>query len=390
MMARDRIYLDYAATTPLDPAVRKAMLPWLDAGNASSQYAEGRRARAAVDLARERVSQALGVDFGSCLFTGSGTEAATLAVVGAALARRPEGRDRVLLSSADHHCVTELRSLLERLGFRVTMLTVRPDATVDVAVVTRELDATVALVSTMHVNNEVGTFNPIPEIAAAAHAVGAWHHTDAVQSFTKVSWTMDSLGTDLVTVSAHKIYGPKGVGAIAIRPGVKLISLAPGGGQEREMRGGTENVAGIVGFGEAVRRAEPADGAGQLRARLRDGLAQIGATLTIPRDVPTLATHVHVRFPGIPAETLLIRLDQEGVAASAGAACSSGSLEPSHVLQAMGWDEVAAAEGVRFTIGHPTTSDEIDEALRRIQRAVAGIRSAQAVPARAARRGRVP
>jgi cysteine desulfurase len=377
MKGATRVYLDYAATTPLDPAVRKAMLPWLDAGNASSQYAEGRRARSAVDQARERVSQALGVDFGSCLFTSGGTEAATLAVVGAALARREEGRDRVLLSAADHHCVTELRTLLARIGFRVEMLPVHADATVHPEALQDRLGTDVAVVSTMHVNNEVGTFNPIPAIVAATHAAGAWHHTDAVQSFTKFSWTLDSLGTDLVTVSAHKIYGPKGVGAIAIRPGVKPVSLAPGGGQEREMRGGTENVAAIVGFGEAVARAVPVAGLAPLRDRLLAGLVQLGAMPTLAEGTPTLESHVHVRFPGIPAETLLIRLDQAGVSASAGAACSSGSVEPSHVLMAMGFDESAAAEGVRFTIGHPTTPSEIEDALGRIATAVEGIRQAQ-------------
>lgn len=374
----DRIYLDHAATTPLSKAAEAAMRPWLNAGNPSSLYAEGRKAKDALDSAREILSDTLGCRFAEVLFTSGGTEAANLAIVGTALQNEDSTRNRVLLGAAEHHCVLHTQSLLERLGYRVELIPVDREARVDPN--TLPLGPDVLLVSVMHANNELGSVNPVRAIADRVHEYGAIFHTDAVQSFLKPelgspTWKVADLDADLVTISAHKVNGPKGTGAIYMRAGVKLKSLIGGGGQEREVRGGTENVAGIVGFGKAVAEhvRTPHAVSQSTRESLATGLADLGALASV-RQGPTLRGHVHGRFPGIPAQTLLIALDRAGVAASSGAACSSGSVEPSHVLLACGYSPIEAAEGVRFTLGPETRPDEVEEALLRLARVLDRIR----------------
>ena len=350
----ERIYLDNAATTPLHPKVAEAMLPWLrdGYGNPSSLHAEGRRAKDAIDAAREILSAQLGCLFAEVLFTGSGTEAANLALVGAALSNTDPTRKRILVSAVEHHCVLHCQTILERLGYSFEQIPV--DRYGRAKPIAFEND--VLLVSVMHANNELGTINLVREIAAAAHRAGALFHTDAVQTFLSLDWQVADLDADIVTMSAHKVGGPKGVGAIYTRAGVILKPLIAGGGQEREVRGGTENVAGIAGFAAAVANYKQDD-----RTAIRDAFAQrlveAGFALSVPNDVPTLSTHCHGRFPGIDAETMLIRLDRMGVSASSGAACSSGSIEPSHVLLACGYSLTEAKEGLRFTLG--TTPDTL-------------------------------
>lgn len=348
-----RLYFDHAATSPLLPEAREAMLPWLDSGNASSLYSEGRAARSAIDEARETLSTTLGCLFAEVLFTSSGTEAANMALVGAALANEDSRRKRILMSAVEHHCVLETRPILERLGHEVELIPVDRQARVDLDALESSLGDDVLLVSVMHANNEIGTIQPARQISDLAHKVGALTHCDAVQTFRTLSWKFSDLDADIITISAHKIGGPKGVGAIYTRAGVILKPIIVGGGQEREMRAGTENVAAIAGFAAAVRSASP------LSSVARDAfVADVEDAIWTTPFAESLPGHAHARFPGVSAESILIRLDRMGLAASSGAACSSGSLEPSHVLQACGYSEGEAKEGVRFTFGRSTSVED--------------------------------
>ncbi len=409
-----RIYLDYAATTPLAPEAVEAMLPWLEDeyGNPSSLHADGRSAKDAIDEAREIVSGALGCLFAEVVFTGSGTEAANLAILGAALHNTDSSRSRILLGAAEHHCVLHTQTLLERFGYRVDLIPVDREARVSPSGLASLLGDDVLLVSVMHANNELGTINSIRELSDLAHGVGALMHTDAVQTFGR-PWRVDELDADLVSISAHKINGPKAVGALYQRAGVKLQPLIVGGGQEREMRAGTENVAGIAGCGAAVRlrtrlyrssgpasdhgagtrgpsTAQPSpglgdsaqdDGFGGARSRQEVARAAFISKLTERGFVPTTSSfedvlpgHAHLRLPGVDAETMLIRLDRMELSASSGAACSSGSLEPSHVLLACGYSERESREGLRFTFPIDADLAEAEEAAERVIEAADGIR----------------
>ena len=342
------------------------MAPWLagEYGNPSSLYEEGRRARAAIDEAREVVSGALGCLFAEVVFTSGGTEAANLAIVGAALANEDAARRRILLGAAEHHCVLHTRPILERLGYRVESIPVDRVARVRLDELESMLAPDVLLVSLMSANNELGTIQPVDEVAVLAHRHGALYHCDAVQSLAIQSpkpKTQDR--ADLASYSAHKIGGPKGVGALFVRAGTKVKPLSVGGGQEREMRAGTENVAGIVGFA-AARSAILDLQSSPARDHFLDLLTAAGFIPTVPNRADALPRHVHVRLPGVDAETMLIKLDRMGVSASSGAACSSGSLEPSHVLLACGYLAKEAREGLRFTFGPSTSVAEAEEAAR--------------------------
>jgi len=378
----ERIYLDHAATTPLADEVREAMLPWTTSefGNPSSLHAEGRRAKDAIDAAREILSGAIGSLFAEVLFTSGGTEAANLAIVGTALQNHGSKRTRILLGASEHHCVLHTTPILQALGFQVELVPVDREARIDLDALSNLMDDKVLLVSVMHANNELGTINPIRTIADQVHQVGGLLHSDAVQTFHAPGqlWKVEDLDADLVTMSGHKIYGPKGVGAIYMRAGVKVKPLIAGGGQEREVRGGTENVAGIVGFGRAT--ALPISDSIQIRSargRFVARLAEVAALPTVTSSGPTLAGHAHVRFEGIDAETMLIRLDRMGLSASSGAACSSGSIEPSHVLLACGYSHEVAKSGLRFTFGRNSSLDLADRAADIVIEAVTQIRSAR-------------
>ncbi len=368
-----RIYLDHAATTPLLPSVRKRIDEVMDFyGNPSSLHEHGRTAKHEIDWAREKASDALGCLFAEVVFTGSGTEAANLAIIGAAFANENPNRNHILLSAIEHHCVLNTRMLLERLGYRVELIPVDRESKLDLDALSSLLKEDVLLVSVMSANNETGMIQPVREVADQAHAKGIILHCDHVQGFLKAIPNPCEVA-DLVSIAAHKVNGPKGVGALAVLNGTKIKPLLSGGEQERELRGGTENLLGIVGFGAAIDGHTAVDYKA-MRDRLGNTLVDAGAILTVTDASLTLDTHFHVRFPGIDAETLLIRLDREGISASSGAACSSGSIEPSHVLLACGYSDKQAKEGVRFSLGYGNTMDEIGRAAEKVAEIVGEMR----------------
>lgn len=373
------IYLDHAATTPLDPCVREAMLPYLGPryGNPSSIYALAREARQALDEARDTVAAALGAHPSEIVFTGSGSEADTMAVVGVAFAGRARGR-HIVTSAVEHHAVLHSCQYLEQEhGFRVTYVPVDRHGVVDLAALEAALDDETILVSVMLGNNEVGTLQPIAEIARCTRARGIPLHTDAVQAVGLLDVDVRALGVDLLSLAAHKLNGPKGVGALYIRRGVRCHPLIHGGGQERGRRAGTENVAGIVGLATALRRAQAERAARVARiTALRDRLVA-GVLAAVPDAIftghpsarlPHIASFI---LPGVESEPLLLNLDYRGVAASSGSACTSGSLEPSHVLLAMGYPPELAGGSLRLSLGHDNTAEEIDAAVAALREVVA-------------------
>ena len=382
------IYLDHAATTPLRPEVLEAMLPYLTEhfGNASSLHAEGRRARQGVDEARERIAAILGAKPREIVFTSGGSEGDNLAIKGVAWAASARGR-HIVTSSVEHKAVLNTCAILERSGFEVTYLPVDRYGRVDPAAVEAAITDRTTLVSIMYANNELGTIQPIAEIGAVCRRADVLLHTDAVQAGGFLPLDVDRLGVDLLTLSAHKVYGPKGVGALFVRQGTALLPQVQGGSQERQRRAGTENVAGIVGFGRALDLAQgdPAsrDAENSRLAALRDQL------VTAVRDLDgvTMTGHPGERLPhnaswlvdGVEGGDLIAALDLGGVAGSTGSACISGSAEPSHVLLAMGIDPVRAHGALRLTAGRGTTAEEIDQAAGVLRASVERLRE-QAAP----------
>lgn len=371
------LYLDHAATAPLWPQVRDAMLPYLDDrfANASSLYAGAREARKGIEEAREAIATALGARPEEVVFTSGGTEADNLALQGAALRARAEGRDGIVVSAVEHHAVLETAEwLAKRMGFRLSVVGVDAHGVVDLGALDAAVDGKTAVVSVMWANNEVGVIEPVARCAEIARASGARFHTDAVQA---MPWLrVDASAADLVALSAHKVGGPKGVGALIVRRGVGIEPALHGGGQERGVRSGTYNVAGIVGFGEAVRLTEAGKDEAAARVRgLRDRLERalverVGARVH-GAGAARLPNNCNVGIDGVESETLLLLLDAAGVAASSGSACQSGATEPSHVLRAMG----APAAGVlRLTLGRDTTEADVDDAVERIVAAVEKLR----------------
>ena len=378
------IYLDHAATTPTDPQVLEAMLPYLSGtgsyGNASSIHQFGRAARAAVDEARDAVAKLVGADYSEIYFTGSGTEADNLALIGTLLAASESGstaganssvrRNHLVTTSIEHHAVLHSAHFLRSRGYEVTEVGVDGEGRVAPEAIAEAITDRTALVSVMHANNEIGTIQPIGEIARIAHARGAKFHTDAVQTVGQLPVDVHALDCDLLSFSAHKLYGPKGIGALYIRPGTKVSPILHGGAQEREKRAGTENVAAIVGFGRAAQLLTGQRDRELERTRLtalrHDFLRQLLALVPDLRlnGHPTerLPNNLNVSVPGIEGPTLLMNLDRKGVAASSGSACSSGSIEPSHVLKAIGLPNDLAANGIRFTLGKDTTAEELTRA----------------------------
>jgi len=386
---QSRIYLDHAATTPVDPNVREAMFPFLgeNYGNPSSIHRCGQAARRAIDAARDALAAALACDASEVTFTSGGTEADNLAVLGVLLACRDRGRDHVVVASAEHHAVLDAALAAERLfGFRTSVVSVDIEGKVDPEAVAEVVDDRTALVSIMHANNEIGSFNPVRAIAEVAHARGAWFHTDAVQSFGAVPVSFASTGADLISVSAHKIYGPKGVGALAVRSGTPMQALQQGGGQERGRRPGTENIAGVVGFGAAAERlAVWRDSERVRQAALRDAFVsdlaeRIPGTQLNGAPVDRLPGNANLAFPAGDAETLLLALDMLGIAASAGSACAAGSLEPSHVLLATGMGMARARRSLRFSLGRTTTREDLDQVVSALVGRFAGNPGASRAP----------
>ena len=364
-----RIYLDYAATTPLRPEVREAMDPYLSEdgfGNPSSLHADGQRAKRALDAARDTLADALGCQFAEISFTSGGTEADNAALVGVMLANKQRG-NHLIITQIEHEAVTETAHFLETLGFCVTSLPVDEFGAVSPQSVADALTDDTALVSVMHANNEVGTIQPLRAIAEIVHARGAYLHTDAVQTFGQLPVSVTDLGVDLMTLSAHKIYGPKGAGALYVRSGIAIEPLLHGGGQERQRRSGTENVPAIVGFSEAVRLLLPERDAEAARLTLLRDHLWSGLSRRIPgivlngHPVNRLPNNLNISLPGLDAETLLLSLDRAGVSASSGSACTSGSIEPSHVLSAMGLPDTHLKSALRLTLGRGTTQEEGDQ-----------------------------
>jgi cysteine desulfurase len=384
----ERIYLDHAATTPVDPEVAEAMVRVLAEvpGNPSSIYAEGRRARALVDRARADVAAAIGARPDEIVFTSGGTEADNLALRGVLKAHRGE-RDGLVVSTIEHHAVLDTAEDLEKHAHvRVTRVPVDRDGLVDPAAVDRAIDERTALVSIMHANNEVGTIEPVEEIGRICRTKGVAFHTDAVQAVGMLPFDVRELPVDLVSINAHKIYGPKGVGALYVRSGTRIATMQTGGGQEKGRRTGTENVAGIVALGVAMRiaaerRERDARRLGALRDRIIDGVRALipGAVLTghPTRRLPNSASFC---FPGTQGESLIVALDLEGIAVSSGSACTSGSTEPSHVLMAIGLDRDVAQGSLRITVGRDTTDAHVDRLLGVLPRVVERIRSVSREP----------
>ncbi|HVA33660.1 MAG TPA: cysteine desulfurase family protein [Candidatus Baltobacteraceae bacterium] len=383
-----RVYLDFAATTPVRAEAADAMRAALDDAsfNPSSVHAEGRRARGQLDDARDRVAALLGVSRKEIAFTGSGSEADNLALAGTV--RALGGRGHVVTTSIEHHAVLHALDALESDGWEVTRLPVDQRGLVDPAQFAAALRPDTRLASVMYANNEIGTVQPIARLAAIARERGIVFHTDAVQAPAWLAVRPRELGADLLALSAHKFFGPKGVGMLYVRQGVELSPLIRGGGQEFGRRAGTENVVGIVGFTRALElavaeRGEAAVRTAALRDRLEAGLlGGIDAVRVNGSGAPRLANNLNVSFAGVPSEALVVRLDLEGIAVSAGSACTSGAVEPSHVIAALGLTSDWAAGAIRFSLGPTTTLADVDRVLEVLPGVVSELRGGKIRTAR--------
>lgn len=361
------IYMDYAATTPTDAEVLQAMLPYYGEiyGNPSSLHAFGQAARQAVEDARQKIALALGASADEIIFTGSGTESNNFALKGMAWALKGRG-DHIITSAIEHHAISEPVVFLEKMGFRVTWLPVDAEGRVDPADVERAVTDKTILISIMHGNNEIGTIQPIEEIGKMAKTRDIAFHTDAVQTFGHVPVRVDDLGVDLLSASGHKFYGPKGVGFLYVRKGTRIQTFIQGGNQERGRRASTHNVPAIVGMGKAaaiaVDRMEVEE---QRLARLRDKmihgiLGRIAYTRLNGHPSCRLSNNVNISFAFVEGESLLLSLDMQGVACSTGSACASSSIEPSHVLTAIGLSAQDAQGSLRFSLGKGTVEADVD------------------------------
>lgn len=378
-----RIYLDNAATTPVRPEVLEAMLPYFTSVgyNPSSLHAEGQASRAALDGARERTAALLGAQPKEIVFTGGGSEADTLAVHGVARATAQRGR-RLVTSAVEHHAILHAMDALEGEGWEVVRLPVDREGRVANEVFARALDARTTLASIMLANNEIGTIQPVAELAAIAHEHGVLFHTDAVQAGGQLPIDVRELGVDLLSLSAHKFCGPKGVGLLYVRRGTPLRPLIYGGGQEYGTRAGTENVAGIVGLARALELAladlpERAERTAAQRDRLAKALLELPQTRLLgPAGGPLrLPNNLSLAFAHVSGEALMIRLDLEGIAVSTGSACASGSLEPSHVVRAIELERPYDAGVIRFSLGRATQDAEVEQTVRIVTAAVNEMRA---------------
>jgi cysteine desulfurase len=385
-----RIYLDHNATTPPHPLVVDRMAAALreQFGNPSSVHHFGQQAKAALDEARSAVATLIGADPSEVVFTSGGTESDNFAIRGVAEALEVTGRKHLIATTIEHEAVLNTLKALGRRGWTVTLLPVDETGIVAPEALTAALTPQTALVSIMHANNEIGTIQPIAELARISKAGGALFHTDAVQSAGKIPVNVKALGIDLLSLSAHKFYGPKGVGALWIRRGVRLQAPVTGGKQERSRRAGTENVAGIVGLGAAAQlaRAKMADEAGRLvplRDRLEESvLAAVPGTAINGSRSPRVPNTTNISFDRVEAESLLIALDLAGVAVSTGSACSSGTLEPSHVLKAMGLPPHRTQNSIRFSLGSANTDADVDRVIAVLPGIVEKLRSLTRSPVR--------
>jgi cysteine desulfurase len=370
---RPYIYLDHAATTPMHPRVVEAMQPYFTQhyGNPSSLHGFGRSSRMAVEKARDEIAGLLDADPQTLIFTGSGTEADNMAIIGVAMANRERGK-HVITTQVEHHAVLHACEYLERLGFEVTYLPVDRTGMVRLEDVKQAIRPDTTLVSVIYGNNEVGTLQPIEEIGTFLRERGVYFHTDAVQAFGVVPLRIRELPVDLLSVSAHKINGPKGVGALFMARNVTYLPHLHGGSQERKRRAGTENVAGIVGFAEAVKvamaeREERVNKYLEMRQRMLRVWQDAGIDYHVNGHPNKYLPHIlNVSFPAVETETMLMNLDLAGIAAASGSACTSGSLELSHVLKAMCLETERAHSAVRFSFGITNTPEEAEQAARQV------------------------
>ena len=378
-----RIYFDHNATTPVDPAVVDRMCAVLseDFGNASSVHHFGQRAKGVLDDARSAVATLIGGEPSEIVFTSGGTEADNFALRGAAEALEPTGRRHLIATGIEHEAVLNTLKALARRGWTATLLPVDRSGIVSVDALTAALTDATAVVSVMHANNEIGTIQPIAALAEAAHARGAVFHTDAVQSVAKIPVDTRQLGADLLSLSAHKFNGPKGAGALWIKRGTRVSAILTGGKHERNRRAGTENVPAVAGFGVAAqlgmkKLTTEAPRLAALRDRLEETiLSRVNGTAVDGARSPRVPNTTNISFEGIEAESLLIALDLEGIAVSTGSACSSGTLEPSHVLRAMGLPTHRTQNSIRISLGSGNTDAEVDYFLEKLPHVVGKLRT---------------
>jgi cysteine desulfurase len=384
---RMRIYFDHNATTPVDTAVVEAVSRVLVStfGNASSVHYFGQQAKAVLDEARSAVAALIGGEPSEVVFTSGGTEADNFALRGVAEALEPTGRRHLVSSTIEHEAILNTLKALAKRGWKVTLLPVDASGIVSPDALQAAITDDTALVSIMHANNEIGTIQPIRELAQIARGRGATFHTDAVQSAGKIGVDVKALGVDLVSLSAHKFYGPKGAGALWIRRGTRVASILTGGKHERNRRAGTENVPAIAGFGAAARLATSKLAAENPRlAALRDRLetsvlATVKGTAVNGARDPRVPNTTNISFENIEAESLLIALDLEGIAVSTGSACSSGTLEPSHVLRAMGLPTHRTQNSIRISLGAGNTDADVDYFLEKLPKVVEKLRTVTGV-----------
>jgi cysteine desulfurase len=378
-----RIYFDHNATTPVDPSVVEMMARVLreEFGNASSVHHFGQRAKAVLDEARSAVATLIAAEPSEIVFTSGGTEADNFALRGVAEALEVTGRKHLISTSIEHEAILNTLKVLARRGWQTTLLSVDADGIVKPEALADAITDRTALVSVMHANNEIGTIQPIAELARIAHGRGALFHTDAVQSVGKIPVDTRALGVDLLSLSAHKFYGPKGAGALFIKRGARVSAILTGGKHERNRRAGTENVPAIAGFGAAAALAGGKLDAEAARLRvLRDRL-ESGVLAAVPGTAingvrePRVPNTTNISVDGVEAESLLIALDLEGIAVSTGSACSSGTLEPSHVLRAMGLPTHRTQNSIRISLGAANTDAEVDYLLQKLPGVVNKLRS---------------
>ncbi len=375
------IYMDHSATSPVDPEVFEAMKPFFvdNFGNASTLYSLGRDARKAMEAAREQVASLIGAKPEEVIFTSGGTESDNIAIKGTAYRLKNKG-NHIITSAIEHPAVRETCKYLEKNGFEVTYLPVYEEGIVRVSDLEDAITDKTILITIMHANNEIGTIQPIAEIGKIARENKIYFHTDAVQTVGKIPVNVEEMNVDMLSLSAHKVYGPKGIGALYVKKGVRLEPIIHGGGHEKGLRPGTENVSGIVGLGKACELAEKnlledTKYITNLRDKLIDGiLNSIEQSYLDGHRTKRLPNNVNLRFTGIEGESLVLHLDSKGVAASTGSACSSKSLEPSHVLIALGLEHVEAHGSLRLTLGKENTEEEVDYVITAVKEVVETLR----------------
>ena len=377
-----RVYLDHNATTPTHPEVVKEMLPYFEEvfGNASSIHLFGQQARKAVDGAREKLAEFIGAKPEEIVFTSGGTEADNFAIKGIAYANESKGK-HIITSSIEHHAVLNTCKYLEKQGFQVTYLPVDEYGFVDPGDMMKAINKETILITIMHANNEVGTIEPISEIGKIAKGKEIIFHTDAVQSLGKIPVDVNELNVDLLSLSAHKIYGPKGIGALYIRKGTRIQPLIHGGHHEKNRRAGTENVPGIAGLGKAIEIVKTSIDKESiyltdLRNRLCSGISEkIDCVYLNGHSGKRLPNTLNMSFEFVEGESIILNLDMKGVAVASGSACTSGSLEPSHVLKAMGVAPAVAQGSIRFSLGKDNTEEDIDYVLEVLPEIISRLRA---------------